>query len=446
MSVFVFCGPESQNGKASRQVILKAGDGKEYRDKIDVGSGFQRQALLERAAAQFDVPVEEMLTLDSELVREADREDKRAAAEGDKSEAIDYGAISAAQLDRQEYHLEYLIPSILAAGQHCLLGGPHKSLKSLVAADLAVSLALGGHFLGYFPVARAARVALLSGECGWPVVQENLRRVARAAGRELADVGGLLVGTKLPMFGSAAHAEATRRFLRDNEVEVGIFDCAYLCVPTGGGGNVAANVFLMGELLRSLADVFVEANATMILLHHTTKGAGGDGEPIDLENLSFAGFREFAAQWLLLSRRAKYEPGTGHHELWISSGGRAGHSGLWSLTVDEGEYEPGAMRQWEVSVAHADDARQDVQDRAEEKRREKAAALLESDRKAVVAMVAKQKNPETKNALRNRASFGHGRFDRAFASLVEEGELVPVEVKKGNERPYEGWELRKAEG
>ena len=75
-AIEVFCGPS--NGKPARLVILRRGD-VEHRDKIDCDSAFQRQACLERAAAQFDVAPEELLPLDGELVRQADAADTESA-------------------------------------------------------------------------------------------------------------------------------------------------------------------------------------------------------------------------------------------------------------------------------------------------------------------------------------------------------------------------------
>ena len=426
----------SPNGDGKRDIIYRYG-GREYPDCVDVQSGWQREQSLKRALDAFALPAENLSALDSEIARLASEADRKMEG-GNKG--IDYGEITAATLAQQDHRIEYLIPNVLAAGQHCLLGGPHKSLKSLVAADLAVSLTLAGHFLGFFRVARAAKTILMSGECGWPVLQDNLRRTARAAGHNLADLSGLMVSDKLPMFGSPNHADAMGQLLRDNEIEVGILDCAYLCMPMDGG--TASNVFLMGTLLRSLADVFVENNATMILLHHATKAAGSDGQPIRLENLSFAGFREFSAQWILLSRHVQYVPGSGHHDLWLSTGGRAGHSGCWNLVADEGEYVPDAERRWDVAIYSRDEAQEQVNDRRAQIQQEKAEAALESDRRAIVGMMVKLKTPPTKTELRDRAPFGHGRFSRAFSSLVDDGTVEPLEIHKGNNRKYEAWTLR----
>ena len=67
----------------------------------------------------------------------------------------------------------------------------------------------------------------------------------------------------------------------------------------------------------------------IVLLHHTSRGANRQRNfaPATLEDLAYSGVSEFSRQWLLLSRRSEYVPGTGRHELWFSVGGSAGHSG-----------------------------------------------------------------------------------------------------------------------
>jgi hypothetical protein len=204
------------------------------------------------------------------------------------------------------------------------------------------------------------------------------------------------------------------RFIEDNGLELCIIDPAYMCFD----GADAGNVFIMGGMLRSIAEVFVAHKATMLLLHHSTKPAGLDGQPIELTDLSFAGFREFAAQWLLLSRRRRYIPGSGHHELWLSVGGRAGHSGLWGLDVDEGEFQVGGERKWEVRVLpHGDVHREEESQRESAKaetRAARATARIDADKRCIIKALAK----------------------------IPSGDVVPVEVSKPNRKtPYQAYKL-----
>lgn len=85
---------------------------------------------------------------------------------------------------------------------------------------------------------------------------------------------------------------------------------------------------LNGELCRPVSPLSSSpAGATPIFAHHTVKHAGmkpgrngaqyKSYEPAELGDLAFAGFAEFARQWLLIARRADYEPGTGKHQLWL---------------------------------------------------------------------------------------------------------------------------------
>jgi hypothetical protein len=198
----------------------------------------------------------------------------------------------------------------------------------------------------------------------------------------------------------------------------------------------------MGARLRSIADVFVEHRATMILLHHTTKGSGADGLPIDLENLSFAGFREFSAQWLLLSRRERYEPGSGHHALWLSSGGRAGHSGLWGVDADEGVYQPGVERLWNIQVMHTDEIRQQAGNQREVEKEAKRLKNLEADKQRLCRVMVKYPQGETENVIRAAAGLPGVRSKAAMMALLDAGEAVAVDVPKpGRRTPFLGYKL-----
>jgi hypothetical protein len=357
-----------------------------------------------------------------------------------------YPAFTGPELDSQRYETEFLVEGVLPQGHHTILGGPHKSLKTLIGCDLSVSLATGGHFLGYFRVPRAVPVAYMSGECGLPIMQANLRRIARAAGTELGRLDNLLVTDRLPTFGNAADIAAMGEFIRDNGVRAVVVDPAYLALPSEDAGNV----FAMGALLRGMAETFVASGATMILLHHATKISGMDGEPLDLNALSWAGFREFAANWLLVSRREKYEPGSGLHRLWLSVGGREGHGGLWGVDVNEGPYVAGVERQWEVTVSKPDEARavvrEAVQAAKEREKEEKRRARLEEAKKRILEAAARRPEGDSKTRIRDRSGVHPREFDEPFQELLAAGALVPCDIFRGNrKKPIEGYKLGEGE-
>ncbi len=89
--------------------------------------------------------------------------------------------------------------------------------------DLAVSLATGGRFLGYYNVPEPKRMAMFSGESGMATIQETALRVCKAANVELASTGIIFCET-LPRFGDPVNMEAFRRFLDADGIEVVIID------------------------------------------------------------------------------------------------------------------------------------------------------------------------------------------------------------------------------
>ena len=69
-----------------------------------------------------------------------------------------------------------------------IVGGEPKCCKSFLALDLAVAVASGAPCMRRFAVARSGRVLLFAAEDALHVVRQRLVGIARAAGRDLADL------------------------------------------------------------------------------------------------------------------------------------------------------------------------------------------------------------------------------------------------------------------
>jgi hypothetical protein len=69
-----------------------------------------------------------------------------------------------------------------------IVGGEPKCCKSFLALDLAVAVASGAPCMRRFAVAHAGRVLLFAAEDALHVVRQRLAGIARAAGRDLADL------------------------------------------------------------------------------------------------------------------------------------------------------------------------------------------------------------------------------------------------------------------
>lgn len=271
-----------------------------------------------------------------------------------KSQTKDSGPkfIKSPTFAAKNYPRSWFVEDILVEGQPAVIGGPKKSLKTTLALDLAISLGTQTPFLGEFNVPKRHRVAVMSGESGEATLQDAARRICQSKGVSLEQDCDVMWAFTLPRFQDSQYRAGLTEMLRENKVKVVIIDPLYLCLLDGAKGASASNLYEIGPLLLRASKACLRAGATPIFVHHATKGGtkrvAGTEEPMDLDDLAFSGIGEFARQWLLVRRAEPYTPGTGEHDLILSAGGSAGHSGCWRLVISEGRHQ-GAGK-WEVAV------------------------------------------------------------------------------------------------
>ncbi len=350
-----------------------------------------------------------------------------------KPKRREFRRISSYELATQNYESEFLVRGVLAANQPCIIAGGEKSLKTTIAIELGVCLATTKPFLGKFAVDRAVSVGIMSGESGLGALQETARRICAAKGMDLAtDCGALVWSDELPNFSNLRDQDGIEQFIMDDALEVLIVDPAYLCIDPDGR---AGDLFKMGSILLPMTRLCQRMGVTLCILHHN-KGVAPDRqfEPAELQDVSWAGFKQFARQWLLLSRRRRYEPGTGEHALWMTVGGSAGHGMLKALDVSEGVWPE---RYWDIRVHSAAEARDAVKaDQAEARQRDRDAGL-ERDKQAIIQQMVKLQRPETKTVLRQRVGRRGQCFETAFTQLLGEQQIFEwPPVKKANGIAY----------
>jgi len=249
-------------------------------------------------------------------------------AEADAPPAFDLGLIDTATFFGTEYPYRWLVEGVLLAGENCVLGGPSKSLKTCILIDLAISLASATPFLGRFPVPTPVRVALISGESGRRAIQANAKQVCLERSLPFERAAGVYWGFVLPQLSNADHLSILRQTIIDQKLEVVILDPLYLSLLAGSSGINPGDMFAMGPLLAQVGRVCEEAGAMAVLCHHTVKRRDNPYDPIELDELAFSGIGQWMRQWLLISRRERFQPDSGVHRLHFNYGGSSNHSAL----------------------------------------------------------------------------------------------------------------------
>jgi hypothetical protein len=350
--------------------------------------------------------------------------------------------LSSAEFDSGDYSVTYLVDYVLAAREPMVIAAALKSMKTTLSVALAMSLALAEPFLGKFAVRRPMNVLLLSGESGLSTLQNIGRRIARSYGLELGQVDRLFWSKDLPRLGHESHLLALREALVRDRIEVLIFDPLYLALP----GADANNLMVVGGYLRRLSGLCDELGVTLVVVHHIKRNTGREkGSLPELADISWAGTAEWARQWLLLERRSAYVPGTGEHKLWMTVGGSAGHSSYHALNIFEGTH---GNRTWQVDVMNADEVRADAAAKKEQARqaKEQAHEVAQKEtqlknRKKLLAAAARFPAGETKAVLFDKAGLNSRTGGLALSEALEDGELMPCQVTKGNKATYDGYRL-----
>ncbi len=332
---------------------------------------------------------------------------------------------------------EYLIDKTLVAGQPCIVAGPEKSMKTSIMLDLAVSLASGDSFLNELEVLRPANVLLMSGESGLATLKKNLRTIYRCrCGRGGRDRGlaslpkRFTLSDAVPQIADHGHLKRMQKLMQQEATEVLIVDPASMAMP----GKDASNLIIMQGMLHGMADVCRELGVTFILVHHT-HARQDQYKPPTLQDIAFAGFKEFARQWILVCRSEPYEPPEADqhrvHALWLNCGGSAGHSSLWGLKVDEGTSR---RPRWEVTLTGATVARVEGQSR-------ERARNLDLDKPLVLDALRQFPEGETSRELQKPTHLNWPRLKAAINSLVEEGKAEACEIRRGNKQIYRGFKV-----
>ncbi len=358
------------------------------------------------------------------------------------------GLMSSADLATGDYRHEWLIKNLLVRGQSCILGGPFKTLKTGMLIDLALSV--GGRrtgdeppcFLGRFEAPQEPLpVLFFCAESGLATIQETALRVSRARGVDLGH-GVVHWSVKLPRPGQQDGLANLERAVKGTGAGLVIIDPLYLCL--GGDANIA-NLGDIGGRLMELSAACTEHGATLVLAHHARKNREltRRHEPLELDELAFAGVAEVTRQWILVSRRSPFEPGTGRHELWLNVGGSAGASGLYAADVNEGLLRDDFTgRTWEVSVSDGREARDQAAAVRQRAKHEVAEEKIQQDMAVVLEYLATPGCLEGDSAtsIAQNTPLSRPRTETALKRLAAQGRVATTRTRKGN-KMFDGYRL-----
>jgi AAA domain/DnaB-like helicase N terminal domain len=346
--------------------------------------------------------------------------------------------ITALELATSQFVLNYLIDRVLVEKQPCILGGPKKSLKTTLAIFIAICIALGRDLFGKFSVHGARRVLVCSAESGMATIQETARRICKSLGVDLAKLENLVFTSNVPKPNDTASWTEFRAALEESGAEVLILDPFYRMFD----GDGQESIFKMGAVLGTIDELCQELGVTLILCHHLKTSRLNQFAPAELDDLAYAGCAEYFRQWLLLARREAYEPGSGHHRLWLTIGGSAGHNSLWAVDIDEGRADDPGGRHWATTIQRSDEAREAAEERKVDAKSAAIERQLEADRIAACRVLAKNPNGLTKTAIGERAGIPTRRWPKVFAEMFDAGQLVECQVTVSNhKKPITGYQL-----
>ena len=375
---------------------------------------------------------------------QAQKGDEKAIAESCRSlledaEGVhldDDDGMSSAELVMANFSFDYLIDDVLVAGQPMVIGARSKSLKTTLAIDMAVSLGTGTKFLDKFAT-QQARVAMFSGESGGPTIRETALRVAKHKQVELAEATCRWY-FRLPLLSDAQHLARLRAKILKHHLQIVFIDPLYMALHTAKTAGQAGNVFMAGALLGEVTRIGQETNCTIVLLHHFAKTrASNPSDPATLEELSQAGMAEWARQWILLERREPYAD-DGRHAMWMRTGGSAGHAGLWALDVNEGTMP---NRIWQPTLMKAHEFKQEAAEAKEHQQAvEKHQKQMDLASQVELYLAACPKGA-TATDIRNHVGVSSKVLAPVLADMLAGHKIVQTKVKKGNNRPYDGYTL-----
>jgi hypothetical protein len=164
-----------------------------------------------------------------------------------------------------DFRPTWLIENVLVKGEPGVIGGPSKTLKTSIAADMVISAASGTSFLDRFSIPEPIRVAILSGESGRSTLQTLAKRVVKSKGLSHDEIAKKVKWCfNLPILSDPACVLEFVEEIVESRVSLVILDPFYLML----GSADPRNIFEVGPVLSGMSEMLLKNGVTPILVHH----------------------------------------------------------------------------------------------------------------------------------------------------------------------------------
>lgn len=175
----------------------------------------------------------------------------------------------------------WMVGDIWSDDAHGLMVGEHKSFKSLIAMDLAFSVATGTKFLNHFDVPKTGHVLYVQEENKPQQVRDRLEKLTHSRGlqgmvrmrgnsiemRRAAQIPMDFINNESVDLTSEDHLQELARIIKDRKSKLLVLDPLYLMIP-GVEENSASS---MTPVLHNLLKIKQQLGVGILITHHYKK-------------------------------------------------------------------------------------------------------------------------------------------------------------------------------
>jgi hypothetical protein len=338
---------------------------------------------------------------------------------------------------KQDFSIDCLIEGVIVAKQPGIIAAKSKSQKTTVTLDACLSLASGTSFMGKWRVPKPISVGIMSAESGGATISETFRRIAASKDIDPELYRNLHVSTVVPAMCEPKGQDLVERYIENNELQCLFIDPTYLATAGIEDNSLSS----MAKVLGPVSAIIERTGCSIVFVHHNRKTTPKPyGEPT-LEEITGAGWAQWARYWILLNKRREWDPDAGQHWLWMCTGSSSGFGSRHFLDVYEGHHTDPDGRSWHLEFSTPSEGKKREN---EQQQAGKEAKQMESDRSKVRANLAKHSKGLCKSRM--LAGISRNRWDAVLETTHDDGDIVECQIIVGNQMtPRPGYKLASKE-